>query len=69
MKAHKQYSLLDTTFKYIFDVGPPGTHLYKVKATYYMLAGFAGRHVVGFEDLSIRVFLEFQNKNIVKYSI
>ena len=34
----------------------------KVKKTYYMSAGFAGRHVVGFEDLSIDVFLEVQNK-------
>ena len=30
-----------------------------------MLAGFADRHIVGFEDLSIDVFLEVQNK---KYS-
>ena len=34
----------------------------KIKKTYYMSAGFAGRHVVGFEDLSIDVFLEVQNK-------
>ena len=25
-------------------------------------AGFAGRHVVGFEDLSIDIFLQVQNK-------
>jgi hypothetical protein len=36
-----------------------------VMKTYYMSAGFAGRHVVGFQDLSIHVFLEIQNK---KYS-
>ena len=27
-EAHKQYSLLDTIFNYIFYVGPPGKHLY-----------------------------------------
>ena len=37
--------------------------IYKqVKNTYYMSAGLAGRHVVDFEDLSIDVFLEVQNK-------
>ena len=34
----------------------------KVKKTFYMSAGFAGQHVVGFEDLSINVFLEVQNE-------
>ena len=37
----------------------------KVKKTYYMSAGFAGRHVVGFGDLNIDIFLEVQDK---KYS-
>ena len=27
-EAHKQYSLLDTIFNYIFYFGPPGKHLY-----------------------------------------
>ena len=27
-EAHKQYSLLDTIFNYIFYLGPPGTYLY-----------------------------------------
>ena len=27
-----------------------------------MSAGFAGRHVVGFEDLNINIFLKIQNK-------
>ena len=35
------------------------------KKTYYMPPGFAGRHVVGFVDLIIDVFLEVQN---MKYS-
>ena len=26
-EAHKQYSLLDTIFSYIFYLGPPGKHL------------------------------------------
>ena len=34
----------------------------KVKKTYYMSAGEAGWHVVGFGDLSIDVFLEVPNK-------
>ena len=38
----------------------------KVKKIVYMSAGFAGRHVMGFEDLSIDVFLEVQN---TKYSL
>ena len=38
-------------------------NIYKqVKKTYYMSAGFAGRHVVGFGDLSIDVFLAVQDK-------
>ena len=34
----------------------------KVKKTYYMSAGFAGQHVVGFGDLNIDIFLEVQNR-------
>ena len=34
----------------------------KIKKTYYVLAGFAGQHVVSFEDLNIETFLEVQNK-------
>ena len=26
-EAHKQYSLLDKIFNYVFCLGPPGTHL------------------------------------------
>ena len=38
-------------------------NIYKtVREACYMLANFAGRHVVDFEDLSIDVFLEVQNK-------
>ena len=39
----------------------------KVKKTYYMSAGFAGRHVVDFEDLNIiiDILLEVQDR---KYS-
>ena len=35
----------------------------KVQKTYYMSAGFAGRHVVGSGDLSIGVFLAVQDKS------
>ena len=34
----------------------------QIKKTCYMSAGEAGRHVVGFGDSSIDVFLEVQNK-------
>ena len=34
----------------------------KIKKTFYMSAGLASRRVVGFEDLSIDVFLEVQNQ-------
>ena len=38
-------------------------NIYKqVKKTYYVSAGFAGRHVVYFGDLGIDIFLEVQNK-------
>ena len=45
-------------------VNSPG----KNKNTYYMSAGFAGRHVVDFGDLNIDIFLEVQD-NRVKYCI
>ena len=41
----------------------------KVQKTYYMLAASAGQHVVVFWDLNIDIFLEVQDKNIVKYCI
>ena len=65
-EAQKQHSLLDTIFDYIFYFGPPGSIYKKVKKTYYMLAGFAGQHVVSCEDLNIDSFLEVQNKRYSK---
>ena len=51
------------TIPFILDLQE---NIYKqVKKTYYMLAGFAGQHVVGFLDFFIDIFLEVQNK---KYS-
>ena len=46
--------------RYLLD---PQENMYKhIKKTYYMSAGFAGRHVVGLGDLSIEdSFLEVQN--------
>ena len=61
-EAHKQYSLLDTIFDYIFYFGPPGTHFYLSPQNHYMSAGEADRHVVGFLDLFIDIFLEVQDK-------
>ena len=42
-----------------------------VKKTYCMSADFVGRHVVGFEYLSMGVSLEVQNKryNVILYLI
>ena len=42
--------------KYIYE---------QIMKTYYVSAGFAGRHVVGFRDLSIDIFLEVQNKKYI----
>ena len=67
-EAHKQYSVLDIIFNYIFDFGPPGKHPQQVRKTYYMSVGFAGRHAVGAGDLSIHVFLEVQNKRYSQIS-
>ena len=41
----------------------------KVKKTYYISAGLAGRHVVCFGDFSADVFLEIQNVDVVQYCI
>ena len=42
-------------------------NIYKrVRNTYYMSAGSAGRHVVGFEDFTIDIFLEVQNKRYIQ---
>ena len=65
-EAHKQCSLLDTIFNYIFFILDLQENIYKkVRETYYMSAGFAGQHVVDFGDLNIDIFLEVQDK---KYS-
>ena len=54
------YQLQYLTISFILDLQE---NIYeKNKKTYYMSAGFAGRHVVGFGDLSIDVFLAVRNK-------
>ena len=58
-EAHKQYSLLDTIFYYIFLLDLQENIYGKVKKTYYMSAG------VDLGDLNIDIFLEVQDK---KYS-
>ena len=50
-EAHKQYSLLDTIFNYIFHLDLQENIYTKVPQTHYMSAGEASRHVVGFLDL------------------
>ena len=63
-ETHKQYSLFDTIFNYISYSGPPGKHmcLSDVPKTHYMSASEAGRHVVGFLDFFIDVFLVVQDQ-------
>ena len=63
--SNKQYSRLDIMFNYFFILDLQESIYNKIKKTYYMSAGFAGRHVVDFEDLNIDIFLEVQDK---KYS-
>ena len=54
------YSIRYFTISFLLDLQE---NIYKnVKKTYYMSAGFAGRHVLDFGDLNIDVFLEVQNK-------
>ena len=56
------YQIQYLTISFVLDLQE---NIYKkVKTTYYMSAGFAGRHVVGSGDLSIDVFLGVQNKTI-----
>ena len=51
------------TISFISDLQ---SHIYEtVKKSYYMSAGFAGRHVVDFGDLNIDILLQVQDK---KYS-
>ena len=47
------------------DFNGNGSKPQKIQKTYYMLAGSAGQHVVGFWDLNIDIFLEVQDN---KYS-
>ena len=67
--VHKQYSRLDTIFNNIFHFGPPGQYLQTSRETRLSVAGFAGRRIVIFWDLSIDVFLESKMKNIVRYCV
>jgi hypothetical protein len=60
--AHKQYSLSDTISNCIFYLYLQENIYKQIENTYYMLAGFAGRLVVGSVDLSIDVFLEVQDE-------
>ena len=57
--VHKQYSLLDTMFNYIFPLGPPG------KNTWVLKFDYPSAGIVGFLDLFIDIFQEVQNE---KYS-
>ena len=54
------YYIRSLTISFILDLQES---IYKqIKNTYYMSASFAGRHVAGFGDLSIDVFLEVPNQ-------
>ena len=63
--THKQSSLLGTIFNYICYFGTPGKHLQTSQKNNQE----TGRHVVGFGDLSIFVFLGVPNTNIGAYCI
>ena len=64
--GHKQYSLLDTIFNYIFHFGPPGKYLY-LSHKHRLSVGRRSRpRIVGFLDLFIDMFLEVQNE---RYSL
>ena len=63
IEAQEQYSLIDLTIFLILDLQE---NIYrKVEKIDYPSAGFAGRWIVDFKDLSIDMFLEIQNP---KYS-
>ena len=54
------YYIQYLTISFILDLQE---NIYKKgKKTYYMLAGSAGQHVVGFWDLNIDIVLEVQDK-------
>ena len=58
------YSIQYLTIYFILDLQE---NIYtQVPKTHYMSVGEAGRHVVGFLDLFIDVFLEIQNKRYSK---
>jgi hypothetical protein len=54
------YQIQYLTISFIWDLQE---NIYKkVTKSFYISAGFASRHVMGFEDLSIDDFLEVQNE-------
>ena len=54
-------SIRNNIWLYILILDPQENIYKQIKKTYHMSASFAGRHVKGFEDLSINVLLEVQN--------
>ena len=62
-ETQEQHSLSDTIFEYIFDFPPVQ---YFINFLFSCSAGDTGRHVVGFLDLFINVFLEVQDKTYSK---
>ena len=60
----KQHSLLDTTFTMSFILDLQENIYAQVPQTHYMSAGEASRHIEGFLDLFIDVFLEVQDNKI-----
>ena len=59
--SHKQSSLLDTMFIYIFFLELQENIYKKVEKIDYPSASFTGRRIVGFGDLSIDIFLELRS--------
>ena len=61
-EAHKQYSLLDTIFNYIFCLGPPGKHLYLSSQVPLHVLQRSRPTYSRFACLFIDVFVEVQDQ-------
>ena len=65
-EAHKQYSLLDAIFNYIFYFGPPGNHLYLSLQNPLHVGRL---HVVGFRTVLLLFSWRSKTKDVAKYCI
>ena len=61
-ETHKQFSLVDEMFEYIFSFGPLGYHLYKIQENLLHVGRLQRPTCSGFWDINLDVFLEAQDK-------